>query len=169
MDYRNFSAIYDALSSALADFETLSGAKIETIGKIEKAQVHVLKQFDQFFPSRIEDVLNRIFFSTESFFGIIAKYPDLLKQKEEKFISFCCSLFIYMEEHSFEENFQLTENFFKVMNSSAINEYRPISGEYDKICFFAGFSFGRAARLGGKEAQKHIDTFETRRGWIGSK
>lgn len=169
MDYRSFSAIYDALSSALADFETLPGASPDTIKKIKNAQEQVLKQFDHFFPCRVENVLNRPFFSTESFFGIIAKYPDLLKQKEEKFISFCCSLFIFVEDYPLEQNFQLTESFFQILNSVPASDYLSLSGNMDKVSFFLGYSLEQASCLGGEEAEKYFNTFDARWGEVENK
>lgn len=119
MDYKNFSAIYDAL--CLSEKEVKSQAAVAAI-LLAKQRVTVM--FTKLFPSTLADVVKRPTFDTKVFFPIIAKYPEVLRGNEEKFLHLLDALGRYQKgEKKPKAEYAITMDVFAILNSVLIDDY----------------------------------------------
>lgn len=120
MNYLFFSNIFRALVSAEA--VALKIKDEDLLAKSQQAKVSVLTQFDNFFPSEVDDAIFHKGFNCKSFFEIIAEFPYLVEGREKKFLSFIASVALYCESHP-DSKIVLDRNVIKIMASRYIDNY----------------------------------------------
>lgn len=117
MNYQDFSALYNAL--CISESEVIS---VEAKGAIELAKKKIRVTFDKLFPNSLSDVAKRSSFNSKVFFGIIAKYPELLENNIEKFLHFLAAL---GKAQKFNpcDTYEITLDAVVVLNSKLIEDY----------------------------------------------
>lgn len=117
MDYRNFSALYTAL--CVSENEVFSKEAKEAI-TLAKKRIRIM--FDKLFPNSVSDILKRPTFDSKVFFGIIAKYPEVLEGNEEKFLHFLASL-AKSQQREPKDDYEITFDVIAILNSKQIENY----------------------------------------------
>lgn len=120
MNYQFFSNIFRALMCA--EGVAVMHKDELLLAQVKEAKASILTQFDHFFPSKVEDVLNRPGFSCKPFFDIIADFPFLIKGREKKFLKFVASVAHYAKLHR-SENIALGFNTVRIMVSPVIDDF----------------------------------------------
>ena len=142
MDYKNFSAIYDAL--CLSEKEVKNQAAVDAI-LLAKQRVTVM--FTKLFPSTLADVVKRPTFDTKVFFPIIAKYPEVLHGNEEKFLHLLDALGRYQKgEKKPKAEYAITMDVFAILNSVLIDDYLWKDPNNRKAVILSAASFSLRSR-----------------------